>query len=338
MSDASRVTKPKIAVVAIGRNEGQRLVRCLASIGVCAGPIVYVDSGSGDGSADRARLAGAHVVELDGDAPFTAGRARNAGFDEVLAMEPSADLVQFVDGDCELAPGWMERGARSLAEEPEVAMVCGRVRERQRERTVYNRLCDLEWDGPVGSVSSCGGNAMVRVRAFREVGGFVPTLIAGEEPELCLRMRRRGWRILRVAEDMVLHDASMAHFGQWWRRALRSGWAYAEAAALHGAAAERYGVRESGSILFWGTLLPAAMLVLAAPTAGLSLALGWAYVALGARIYGRAVRRGVARRDALLQAFFTVLGKFPQAIGQVQFAFLRLVGKRRAVVDWRTTG
>ncbi len=327
-----------LAIVAIGRNEGERLGRSFDSVMRCGVPVVYVDSGSTDGSVDLARGRGASVVELDPSIPFTAGRARNEGLARALALAPDLELVQFVDGDCELVPGWLECGMRELEAEPHVAAVCGRVRELHRERSVYNRLCDLEWDGPAGEARACGGNAMVRVSAFRESGGFDPRLIAGEEPELCLRLRRRGWRILRIAHDMVFHDAAMTRFEQWWRRTLRAGWGYAEGAAMHGASPERHWVRDNLSILSWGALLPGVALILAWPSHGLSLLLLAGYPVLAARAYSAAVRRGISASDARLQAAFTVLAKFPQAIGQAQFLALRAFGKRRRVVDWRVAG
>jgi GT2 family glycosyltransferase len=325
----------RLAVVAIGRNEGDRLLRCLASIDPSGAPVVYVDSGSTDGSADAARLRGASVVELDLATPFTAARARNEGLARALALVPDLELVQFVDGDCEVLPGWLDRGMRELAEHPDVAAVCGRVRERNREATVYNRLCDLEWDQPPGETLACGGNALYRVQAFQDAGGFDPLLIGGEEPELCVRLRRGGWRILRCAHDMVWHDAAMTRFGQWWRRSLRAGWSYAEGAAMHGASPERHWRRENRSILFWGTLLPVTALLLAVPSRGASLLLLAGYPVLGLRVYRGARRRGVVPRDARALAVFTVLGKIPQAIGQAQYTLMRLLGRRRRVVDWR---
>jgi GT2 family glycosyltransferase len=326
------VSRP--AVVIIGRNEGTRLARCLDAV-AGAGGVVYVDSGSTDGSCALAAARGASVVALDLALPFTAARARNAGVERALSLWPEARLVQFLDGDCELQAGWLEAGARALLTGDRVAVVCGDVRERERERTVYNRLCDLEWQGRPGPVRSCGGNAMMRVDAFRQAGGFTAGLIAGEEPELCLRLRRLGWGVLRLPRGMVLHDADMTRFAQWWRRALRAGWAYAEGAALHGAAPERHWVRERRSILAWGLALPAAALLLAWPTRGWSLLLLAAWPALGVRIALRAQRAGVAPRDARLLAGFTVLAKLPQAVGVVQFLASRLLGRRRRLVDWR---
>ncbi|MGB8932624.1 MAG: glycosyltransferase family 2 protein [Anaeromyxobacteraceae bacterium] len=328
----------RIPVVVIGRNEGERLARCLASIALAGARAVYVDSGSTDGSCELAARAGADVVPLDPRRPFSAARARNEGFARALALQPELELVQFLDGDCELAPRWLADGERALRERSRVAAVCGRVRERHRERTIYNRLCDLEWDVPAGEARSCGGNAMMRGSAFREAGGFDPALVAGEEPELCVRLRGAGWRILRLPAEMATHDAAMSRFGQWWRRAVRCGWAYAEGAALHGAPPERHWVKERRSALVWGLLLPLATLLLTFTVHGAFAAALGAYPLLGLRVYRWASRRGVARRDALLLGAFVVLAKFPESLGVAQFLALRGLGRRRRVFDWRVSG
>lgn len=324
-------------MVIIGRNEGARLARCLDAV-PGGSAVVYVDSGSTDGSSALARARGATVVALDLAQPFTAARARNTGFAEVRSLQPDVELVQFLDGDCELVPGWLEEGARLLRADARMAAVSGRVRERERERSRYNRLCDLEWRAAPGPALMVGGNAMMRAAAFHQAGGFDPDLIAGEEPELCVRLRRDGWGIFRTDRDMVLHDAAMTRFGQWWRRAVRAGWAFAEGAARHGAPPERHWVRERNSIAFWGLVVPGLALALAWPTRGASLLLLAGLPALVWRVHRWAVRDGVARRDARLLAAFTVLAKFPQAVGLLQYLAFRALGRRRRLVDWRVAG
>ena len=189
---------PTIGLVIIGRNEGERLRRCLESAAGHAAATVYVDSGSTDGSVALMRAKGAEVVELDAASPFTAARARNAGFKRLLELEPQLDYVQFLDGDCELAAGWLQKAARFLAENPRVAAVCGRLREKHPERTVYNLLCDIEWDAAPGEARACGGIAMMRVDALAAARGYRADLVAGEEPELCARLRAAGGRIWRL--------------------------------------------------------------------------------------------------------------------------------------------
>src|SRR5262249_504972 len=196
------------------RNEGERLRRCLESASTGAA-VVYVDSGSTDGSAGWARDYGAEVVELDMTIPFTAARARNAGFRRLKETAPRLLYVQFVDGDCELAEGWLEKAVSFLGSHAGIGFVCGRRRERHPKKSMYNWLCDQEWDRPNGEADACGGDAMILAKAFEAVGGFRDDLIASEEPELCVRLRAAGYRIWRLDLEMTLHDASMTRFGQW---------------------------------------------------------------------------------------------------------------------------
>lgn len=317
---------PRIGAVAIGRNEGDRLRRCLASLQGRAGRIVYVDSGSTDGSLEAAAAAGAEVVTLDLSRPFTAARARNEGLAR-LAGTGAPPYVQFIDGDCELQPGWLETAAAFLDSHPDVAAVCGRRRERHPGQSVYNRLIDREWDTPVGEARACGGDVLMRTDAFRAVGGFDPGLIAGEEPELCVRLRRAGWRIWRLDAEMTLHDAAITRLGQWWRRARRAGHAYAEGAAMHGAAPERHRVAQTRRALTWGLALPLAVLVLAWPAPWLAVALALAWPAQVARL--------ARRRGDLAWALFLTLGKTPEALGVLDYHLGRLSGRRRGLIEYK---
>ncbi|MGE0710133.1 MAG: glycosyltransferase family A protein [Planctomycetota bacterium] len=308
---------PELRVVVIGRDLGLRLERCLDSL--AGRRVIYVDSGSRDGSPGRARARGVTVVELSPERPFTAARGRNAGLARALAEAGEAELlVQFVDGDCELAPGWLERGRDALEEDPGLAVVCGRLRERDPQASVYQRLCDVEWDRPVGEVEEVGGLFLARARALRDAGGFREDLEAGEEPELCLRLRRRGWRLRRISAPMAIHDAQMRRFAQWWRRQVRTGRGYATAVELHGDGPERFCVRELRRVWGWGLLLPALALGCAPPTLGASLLLLGAYPLSAARTYRRLRRRGRAREDALAYACACALDEVPQLLGVLE--------------------
>ncbi|NEP44967.1 MAG: glycosyltransferase, partial [Okeania sp. SIO2H7] len=263
----------QVGLVAIGRNEGDRLKQCLTSVRDQLAHIVYVDSGSTDGSVEFAQSLGVDVVDLDLSIPFTAARARNAGFRRLLDLNPNLQFVQFVDGDCEVVAGWLTTAHQALVEHQDWAVVCGRRREKFPNRSIYNRLCDLEWDTPIGEAEACGGDSLMRVDAVKQVSGFNPALIAGEEPELCVRLRQQGWKIWRLDHEMTLHDAQMMAFGQWWKRAKRAGHAFAEGASLHGNSEQRHWVRETRSTWLWGVAIPAIALLSAWPTHGLGLAL-----------------------------------------------------------------
>jgi glycosyltransferase involved in cell wall biosynthesis len=323
-----------LAVVVIGRNEGERLQRCLNS--ALAYPfndvVVYVDSGSTDGSVEFALGLGCQVVQLDLSIPFTAARARNEGFARALKICPDLSYVQFVDGDCELAQGWQQVALQFLQEHSAAAAVCGRRRERYPQRSIYNQLCDIEWNTPVGLARSFGGDVMIHADALRQAKGYRASLIAGEEPELCVRLRAVGWKIWRIDHEMTLHDAAILRFGQWWKRSTRTGYAFAEGAALHGAPPERHWVRESRSAWIWGAIFPVLALAGAAFFNLGLLGLLALYPLQILRIF-LGVRTSLPRPG--WYATFLVIGKFPECLGQLQFLRDRVLGKKSRLIEYK---
>ncbi len=317
----------RIAAIAIGRNEGDRLKRCLSSLKGHAAPIIYVDSGSTDGSAEYAHGVGVEVVDLDLSVPFTAARARNEGLARLNEVRPDWELVQFIDGDCELDAAWMPQAEAALTEDAGLALVCGRRRERFPDASLWNRLIDAEWDTPVGETRECGGDALMRRTALDDAGGYNPALIAGEEPEMCYRMRQKGWRMRRLDAEMTLHDAALTRFGQWWKRARRAGHSYAELAALHGAGREGFRKRETSRALIWGLALPLLILLalfLFGPPA-LGLLLIWPLQVL------RLTFKGFPAREGL----FLVLGKLPEAQGVLGYHIRRLTGRDQTLIEYK---
>ena len=324
-----------VGVVVIGRNEGERLVRCLKSVVASdVEAIVYVDSGSTDASVERAERLGVDVVCLSLETPFTAGRARNAGFETLCSISPELKHVQFLDGDCVLTPAWLEISRDFLDANPKYAIVCGHRQELFPDRTLYNRLCDLEWHGPAGDAAACGGDFMVRAEVFAAVGGFNPGLIAGEEPEMCHRVIGSGYLIHRLDSPMTLHDAAMSRFGQWVRRASRSGYAYAARAALHIADGTRYCWRENARITFWAAIVPLAAMALALSISPWWLLILLLYPAQALRQWQR-LRNEHPSEPVAAAALFTVLGKWPEFHGQCLF-LIRLVGKReQRIIEYK---
>ncbi len=305
-----------LIIVAIGRNEGDRLKACLASALSQADTVVYVDSGSNDGSVEYAENAGAHVVVLDPAVPFTAARARNCGFHKAMELRPDVKYVQFVDGDCRLHSEWIARASSFLDNNPRVAAVCGQRRERFPERSIYNQLCDWEWSVPAGPAKYCGGDVMMRADALLEANGYRDSMIAGEEPELCVRLRFAGWKIHVLADEMTRHDAAMTRFGQWWNRTKRSGYAFAAGAWLHGRTEERFWVKQCLRAWIWGVGPPMLVLVLFWSVGVASL--------LVLTIYPIQVVRLMLRfpgklRDRFWRAYFSVLSRIPELMGQLQF-------------------
>jgi GT2 family glycosyltransferase len=255
----------RMAAVVIGRNEGARLEPSLRSVQNAGLPHVYVDSGSSDNSPAVARRLGIPVVELGPSRPFSAARGRNEGLDEALLHWPESDYVLFLDGDCVLDPLFPAAAAATFEEHPDCAIVTGHLSERHPEASIYNRLCAIEWQSPAGKIenmNALGGIMAARISAFREVGGFNEQAIAGEEPDLGVRLGLAGFSIIKIDRPMATHDAQMLRFSQWWKRAMRSGHALAYRYARHGRTAFRDGQRELRSVLFWGFALPLVVLTL----------------------------------------------------------------------------
>lgn len=305
-----------LGIVVLGRNEGERLRRCFDSVRAVAQFVVYVDSGSTDGSVELARSRGIEVVHLDMSIPFNCARARNAGLARLRDVAPHLAHVQFVDGDCEVIEGWLEAARAFLIERPDVACVCGRLQERFPERSIYNRMLNIAWSRPAGEVDACGGLAMIRSDVLAAQNGFREDLFAGEDNDLSLRMRRAGWKIWCLARPMAWHDAEMLHFGQWWKRSTRTGFGYAQWAWIHGSANDHRLVRQTLRPLLWAALLPLAALGLWLAWSPLALLLLLAYplqvLRLAARVDGD-------WRTRLWHGFFIVLGKFPELAGQLRF-------------------
>ncbi|MBW7920980.1 MAG: glycosyltransferase [Rubellimicrobium sp.] len=323
-----------IAAVAIGRNEGARLRDCLTSLQAQVGRVVYVDSGSGDGSPDLARSLGVEVVELDPATPFSAARGRNAGV-EALRAGGLPDLIQFVDGDCTLVPGWIEVGVAALDADPGLALVTGWRTEEHPRANAFHAMVEIEWHRPAGPIDACGGDMLVRSVVFDDIGGFNAALVASEDEDFVQRLRKAGHGALRLPVAMTRHDIEMTRFGQWWRRHLRSGQGFAEVGGIHPPhfAAERY------RAWLWGAMLPGAFV--------LSLGLRfWGVAALIVVLYAANLvrqwrwlrREGLPRDLALRTAALFVAVKLPQAAGMARF---HLRGGRRApvrIIEYRGPG
>jgi GT2 family glycosyltransferase len=319
----------QIAAVVIGRNEGDNLKLSLQSVRLAELSAVYADSGSTDGSAALARDLGFRTFELDPSRPFSAARGRNEGLEEAL-KHGSVEFVLFLDGDCILQPDFPPAAVRIFEQNPDCAIVTGHLSERHPEASIYNRLCAIEWRGPAGKIENMnglGGIMLARVSALREVGGFNEQAIAGEEPDLGVRLGLAGYSVIKIDRDMASHDAQMTRFSQWWTRAVRGGHALAHRYARHGRTRFKDGVRELRSDLFWGLALPLLILVLLWPTRGLSLVLAVAYPLQGWRMYRRYLRSGLSPGDASLATRFILLGKFAEVVGIMRYCVNRVRGR-----------
>jgi GT2 family glycosyltransferase len=320
-----------VGIVLIGRNEGDRLKACLQALAGISVPVVYVDSGSTDGSVELATAQGADVVRLDLTIPFTAARARNAGFDRLMERTPELEFVHFIDGDCILEAGWLGTATGFMAAHPDVAVVCGIRREIHPGRSIYNWICDIEWNQPPGETTACGGDSMFRVHAFRQVSGFNPALLSGEEPELCKRIREKGWRVWRLADVMTRHDAAILHFSQYWKRAVRSGYGHSRLALANWKTGAGSWLSDTLRALLYTFLL--------ASVVPLSIWFGvWGLVPLALltlQVVRIALRRGASDMRSWKYAAIMTTTKLAEAQGIYQMLYDVLAGKTRKIIEYK---
>lgn len=325
------VSDPRIGIVVIGRNEGRRLIDCLGSLLGKAQATIYVDSGSTDESVANAARFGATVVMMERGSCFSAARARNLGFRQLMLEAPETQFVQFIDGDCQIDPEWLTSASMFLSDNADAALVCGRRRERWPEHSVYNALCDEEWNGPLGDIEECGGDFLARVSAFREVGGFSDRLIAGEEPEMCVRLREKKWRICRIDAEMTRHDANITHFSQWWRRTVRGGHAFAQIESMHRASPQGLWRRNVVRAIFWGGLAP--VLLVFSPLLG-----KWALVGLLAypfQWFRLVLRKRDFTRKGFAGAGLLIVGKLAELQGIATFHMSKLRHRDPLLIEYK---
>lgn len=329
-----------VGVVVIGRNEGERLRACLTSLRDIEAK-VYVDSGSTDGSCALARSLGFEVIDLDMSRPFSAARARNTGINWLTRARPGLEFVQVVDGDCEVRDGWIETALADHATDPRRAVVFGRRRERHPDRNAYHMACDDEWNVPTGDVNSCGGDALLRVAAIAEIGGYPDDLIAGEEPDMCLRLRGRNWRIWSNGREMTWHDVDMDRLGQWWKRCRRSGFSFSELLNKHGQNADPAWRRLVRSALGWTAINLLALLGIALAIfdpGPVSLAVAALPASLSLLQVGRMAwsKRRFGPWRALQWSGLMMIAKAAQTKGWLQYKSQAITRRRATLIEYKS--
>jgi GT2 family glycosyltransferase len=202
----------RVAVVIATRNRGTELLGTLTRLRTLEEqpPIVVVDNGSSDGTAElvRVRCPGVQVVGLR--------RNQGAAARTVGARLVNSPYVAFSDDDSWWAPGALRRAVDLLDRHPRLAVLAARVLVGPDRR--LDPVCaemahsplppadDLPGPSVLGFIA-CG--AVVRRAAFLEVGGFNVRLgVGGEEELLSVDLAARGWGLAYVEEVVAYHHPS----------------------------------------------------------------------------------------------------------------------------------
>jgi len=326
-----------LGFVIIGRNEGERLKAGLGAIQkLCPqSPVVYVDSGSTDDSVVYVKSVKVDVVVLDMSIPFTAARARNAGFAHLLDENPSLRYVQFMDGDCELLPGWVMAATETLEDHDKNAIVSGRRVEKFPEASIYNTLMDIEWNTPIGETLAVLGDMCVKVSVFKEVDGFNEQIIAAEDDDICLRVRHAGYSVFRLGANMSQHDANIMQLSQWYRRSKRGGHGYANIYHIHGSGPEKYFRRELLSIALWGGSVPLAFIFFLLINPTIALLIFTIYSLFITKTVFRRLKMGDSVNVAFAYGLLIFTGKLPELIGAFQYWKNQLLCRKHQLIEYK---
>jgi hypothetical protein len=176
---------------------------------------------------------------------------------------------------------------------------------------------------------------MVRASEAERVGGYNPRVIAAEDDEFAVRLCGAGGKVLRSERSMTLHDADMHHLSQWWRRAKRCGYGYAQVEQLHGAPPVRKFRDERRRVLTWGVAVPAAVLALAPATLGTSLLLSGIYPLRAARIAHRSAKAGLPMRGSVAWGLSCAFASLPEAVGMAKYHLDRLFKRTPTIIEYK---
>src|SRR5690606_22151915 len=106
---------------------------------------------------------------------------------------------------------------------------------------------------------------------------------------------------------------------QWWRRATRCGYGYAQVGRLHGAPPTSKFLTERRRVVTWGVVVPLAAAALAPPTIGGSLLLYWIYPLRAVRIAHRARQSGMAPTTSAAWGLSCAFSSLPEAGGFMKY-------------------
>lgn len=228
MSGVGRQTAPRLRAVITGISCEPHLSRTLdswrrtlARAGVEGEAVVILRAG--DPYSEAVRAPGARVIEVGPDGPLTPGGNRNRGCEGA-----TTEWLCLLDGDIELEEGFLSRALVFLESRPEVAGFAGHLDERHwRGGRVVGGDHDLYRIGSGGEIRVLGAAWLCRRLAFDQVGGFDPALPAEEDFEICVRLRRAGWKLWTESEVMGWHDCaprpSVHELVRRWRSGLYAG-------------------------------------------------------------------------------------------------------------------
>lgn len=192
------MSSPTVGVVVPCKNEAGTIARCLESLRAqrpTVSRIVVVDNGSTDGSVEVARRLADEVVEVRGGS--IAG-LRNLGAGRLS----DADVIGFVDADCEVGPGWLAAGLDALGG---AGLVGSRSLAAPDAPWVARRWAAIEAGQAHDQSKVWSQHLLIRAPVLARLGGFDEALATGEDSDLSQRAVVCGDGVALVDGMVAIH-------------------------------------------------------------------------------------------------------------------------------------
>ncbi len=220
-SKKSAMVEPLVSIIIITCDRPFLLRYCLENVfaqSYTCKEVIVVDSSSIDDSEQVvSHYPGVKLVCLRGQ-HNNMPQARNAGI-----TVSSGEIIAFIDDDSMVQPGWLDALVAAYADATIGAAggrVIGMPQPYSEQFIGFPRLlvlpsgrviaknAGLVSDEPTEVDHLIGCNMSFRRRALEEVGSFDANYTLTnlrEETDMCIRVKRAGWRILFVPAIAVLH-------------------------------------------------------------------------------------------------------------------------------------
>lgn len=211
-----------VSVIIKALNEERRIAACIESaLQATAGlpaEIILVDSLSDDRTVAIASAYPVRIVQFARREDRGCGAAVELGW-----RHARGEHVYVLDADMQLQPGFLQAALAYLAQNPSVAGVAGKlVDTRQLNAADMQRTRQaVALTQPI-TVPELGGGGLYRRSAIEAVGYLAhPALHAYEEAELGCRLRAKGFGLVRLATESVVHEghaeSNRAMVARLWR-------------------------------------------------------------------------------------------------------------------------
>lgn len=319
------MTEIQLSIVLIAKNLEWNIARLIESVQANATAlepyeIIYVDSASTDRTVEIACQYPVGVYRLPPENQLTPAAGRFTGF-----KKAKGKLLLFLDGDQQLWPGWLEKGLRILDANPDVAGVTGVevfLKPDQKPED-YTGPGPETFDDRYFQVRQTSGPALFRRTVLEELGPYHPFLYSEEEPEMCLRFRSHGYRLLRTYHPIVFHYSDpRKEIPTLFKRRKRNLYlGYGQVLRLHaGKPTLRTYLKERGYIVMpaIGLLLGLALLIVSLVTGVWWLFGAWVLFVAGLYIVD------IVRKRSLYKATFSFIQRLVILEGAVRGFFSNL--------------